>query len=223
MFDRIAPRYDFLNRVLSLGLDVRWRKRMRAMLPEGEDLEVLDVATGTADVAIELAKDPRVTRVVGVDIAKEMLKAGEDKVRGLPIELKHGDAQDLSSYAGAFDVVTISFGIRNVEDTVLGLTEMRRALKPGGRCLILEFGEPEGPIFGPVYRGYRKYLLPAVGGVVSGDRAAYTYLDETIATFPSGEGFLALMREAGFENARCERLTFGTVLLYIAQAPEQTP
>jgi demethylmenaquinone methyltransferase/2-methoxy-6-polyprenyl-1,4-benzoquinol methylase len=221
MFDRIAHRYDLLNRVLSGGLDTRWRAKVRAALPARPGLRVLDVATGTGDLLIELAGDPRVDEVVGVDIAEEMLAVGRGKLARRGVEnarMVTGDAQALEAYAGGFDVVTIAFGIRNVPDTDLGLAQMRAALKPGGVALILEFSEPEGPVFGPVYRGYRRHLLPRVGGMLSGDTSAYRYLDETIGTFPSGEAFLERMRRAGFDDVGVEPLTFGSVSLYRGRA-----
>lgn len=225
MFDRIAARYDLANRVLSMGLDIGWRARLLAELPTPTDrpLRVLDVATGTADLAIALAKQPEVGHVTGVDISPGMLAHGREKVHtsGLDsrIDLQDGDATKLEAYRD-FDVVTISFGIRNVRDTQQGLRGFFDALRPGGRALILEFGEPTTPVFAGSYRLYRKHILPVVGGLLTGDRAAYRYLDDTIRTFPCGEVFLDKMRRAGFVDVRAVPLTFGSVMLYVGTRPD---
>lgn len=227
MFDNIAHRYDLTNRVLSMGLDIGWRERLRERLPPrgrgGRDLQILDVATGTADLAIELAGDPRVAHVIGIDVSSEMLAHGAHKVRELGlaarITLQQGDAHDLGAFHD-LDVITISFGIRNLRDTAAGLRAMYRALAPGGQLMVLEFAEPETPVFAPVYRFYRRRVLPWVGGALTGDRHAYRYLDDTIASFPAGEAFLALVRAAGFVEASSSPLTLGTVALTVARRPE---
>lgn len=223
MFDRIAPRYDLLNRALSFGLDVGWRKRVVAELPAGRGLRVLDVATGTADLAIALARSPRVESVVGVDIAERMLAEGRQKVRAAGLEasirLVYGDAADLHAHR-EFDAATIAFGIRNVPDPVAVMRQMREAVRPAGRVLVLELSEPRSPVLGPIYRAYRRNVVPRIGGLVSGDSAAYAYLDETIATFPAGEAFLALMREAGLTAVTAAPLALGAVTLYAGFAPE---
>ena len=226
MFDGIAHRYDVANRVLSLGLDVGWRQRLLARLPDsgrgGRRLRVLDVATGTADVALAVARDPRVEHVVGVDVSVGMLAHGATKVHAAGfddrITLCAGDARDLADHTDN-DVVTISFGIRNVPDTAQALASMGRSLAAGGTLLILEFAEPTLPVFAPAYRFYRRHLLPVVGGTIAGDRAAYRYLDDTIATFPSGADFVRLLTEAGFDDAAFESLTLGSVHLYRARWP----
>lgn len=225
MFDRIAPRYDLLNRTLSFGLDVSWRQKVRAHLPEREGMRVLDVATGTGDLALTLLDDPRTERVLGVDLSEEMLARGQDKLarhpRGERGELRPGDALDLASLGERFDAVTVAFGIRNVLDVDAALRQMRSVLLPGGRALVLEFSTPPPGLFRAAYGIYRAHVLPVIGGLVSGDRAAYRYLDETIRTFPSGEAFLEKMRDAGLEDARCIPLSFGAVSLYVASAPEE--
>jgi demethylmenaquinone methyltransferase/2-methoxy-6-polyprenyl-1,4-benzoquinol methylase len=221
MFDGIAHRYDVANRVLSMGLDVGWRARLKGHLPErgreGRRLRVLDVATGTADLAIALAQDHRVGEVVGVDVSAGMLSHGAAKVQkaGLAeqVSLSLGDARVLEGQQD-FDVVTISFGIRNVPDTLQGLRAMHDALAPDGVLLVLEFAEPTTPVFAPAYRVYRRHVLPVIGGLIAGDTSAYRYLDDTIATFPHGEAFVGLMREAGFTDAAFEPLTLGSVHLY---------
>jgi len=228
MFDGIAARYDLANRVLSMGLDIGWRKRLLARVPSApsKSLRVIDVATGTADLAIALARDARVSDVVGVDVSTGMLQHGRTKVDAAAlssrVQLVTGDARALTGLTG-FDVATISFGIRNVGDTLLGLRTMLGALKPGGTILVLEFSEPAGPLFGPVYRFYRRHLLPKIGGLVAGDTSAYAYLDETISTFPHGDAFTALLTQAGFVDVGFEPLTFGAVTLYRARRPAEQP
>ncbi len=222
MFNRIAGRYDFLNRFLSGGQDILWRKRVRRHLPDRKGLKVLDMATGTADLLLELIKDPRVDSVLGIDPSNEMLEVGKVKIAShkkkdvLALEL--GNAIDMSPYHGAdFDISTVAFGIRNFPNPKKGLQEMATCMKPGGKIIVLEFSEPEGKLFGPVYRFYRGSILPFIGGVISGDKAAYTYLDETISTFPCGEDFLELMRSAGLEKAKHDSFVLGAVSIYTAE------
>lgn len=223
MFNRIAPRYDLLNRTLSFGLDASWRRKVRACLPNRQPLRILDVATGTADLALTLVEDTKTESVLGVDIAEEMLARGREKAarhpRGQQVRLEAGDALKLQEW-GTFDVVTISFGIRNVLDVDHALREMKAVLNPGGRALVLEFSTPEAGLFRSAYELYRAHVLPRVGGLVSGDSGAYRYLDDTIRTFPSGEAFLEKMRNAGFTDTRAHPLTFGTVTLYEGNVPE---
>lgn len=222
MFNRIAGRYDFLNRFLSGGQDILWRKRVRRHLPKRSGLKVMDMATGTADLLLELIKDPRVDSVLGIDPSSEMLEVGKTKVAAhrkkdvLSLEL--GDAGDLANHHGDdFDISTVAFGIRNFPNPKKGLQEMAACMKPGGKIIVLEFSEPQGKLFGPVYRFYRGSILPLIGGVISGDKAAYTYLDETISTFPCGEDFLNLMRSAGLENAKHDSFVLGAVSIYTAE------
>jgi demethylmenaquinone methyltransferase / 2-methoxy-6-polyprenyl-1,4-benzoquinol methylase len=215
MFDSISSRYDLLNGVLSFGMDRGWRTRLLQSLPPGENLRVLDAATGTADVAIALAKHPRVASVLGVDISENMLSVGRGKVSKASLDPRVVLEQLQPS--GEFDVATMSFGIRNVVDVVAALRALKSSLKPGGTLLILEFGEPQGALFSPLYRAYRKHVLPRVAGAVSGVASAYEYLDNTIATFPSRDGFMALVQEAGLTPKKITELSFGTVLLYEAQ------
>lgn len=220
MFDRIAHRYDLLNRLLSMGRDVAWRKRMARHLPDGEALEVLDLATGTADVLLflERCSSERIAGGVGVDPSMGMLGFGKKKIARRGLGGKHrlvrGDGRALPFRDACFDAVTISFGIRNVADVGAGLREMRRALKPGGRALILEFSLPRNALFRRLYLFYFRHVLPRIGGLISGDFQAYRYLNATVETFPYGEAFLALMREAGFAEARAHPLTLGIATLY---------
>ncbi|HMP74852.1 MAG TPA: bifunctional demethylmenaquinone methyltransferase/2-methoxy-6-polyprenyl-1,4-benzoquinol methylase UbiE [Kiritimatiellia bacterium] len=224
MFDRIAPRYDLLNRVLSGGRDVAWRRRMAKLLPNREGLRLLDVATGTADQILMLMDvAPRVTEATGVDMAEKMLEKGREKVRARGMEkqihLKTGDAVAIPEPDAAYDVCTISFGIRNVVDVVQGLREMRRVLRPDGRAMVLEFSQPEARWFRGLYFFYLRHVLPVLGGWFSGDREAYRYLNVTIETFPSGAAFCALMQQAGFVNVRAVPLTLGIASIYVGDAP----
>jgi demethylmenaquinone methyltransferase/2-methoxy-6-polyprenyl-1,4-benzoquinol methylase len=222
MFNRIARRYDLLNRVLSMRQDVAWRKRLRRHLPDRPNLRVLDVATGTADVLLTLAKDTRVTRGVGLDMAAEMLSVGQGKIAGRNLAahttLVRGDGVRLPFADGAFDAATIAFGIRNVPDVPAALAEMRRVLAPGGRAMVLEFSLPGNALMRHAYLFYFRHVLPRLGGFVSGDRKAYVYLNRTVETFPYGEAFLELMRAAGFRSVGAEPLTFGIATLYRGDA-----
>lgn len=226
MFDRIAPRYDLLNRLLSFRRDVAWRKRMGRMIPEGRDLKLLDIATGTADQILSLmTTTPRITQAVGVDMSEGMLDHGRKKITKLGwenrIELKTGDAMSIPEPGSSFDVATMSFGIRNVLNVTEALREVRRVLKPGGRAMILEFSTPANPLFRPLYFFYLRHILPVIGGMLSGDRTAYTYLNRTIETFPSGEDFCVIMREAGFVNVKATPLTFGIASIYQGDRPTE--
>lgn len=219
MFDRIAHRYDLLNRLLSMGTDVRWRRKLNRRVPAGDNLRVLDLATGTADVLIAMnGACPQVASGVGLDMSGGMLHYGREKLIRLGLDRKfrlvRGDATCLGLDSGQFDAVTISFGIRNVIDVPQGLREMRRILKPGGRALILEFSLPSNRLFRALYLFYFRNILPRIGALISGDSYAYRYLNETVETFPYGEDFCQLMRESGFESVTATRLTFGIASLY---------
>lgn len=223
MFDRISPRYDVLNRVLSGRRDVAWRRRMSRLLPAGERLRLLDVATGTGDQILSLMDaSPRIVEATGVDMSEGMLERGRAKLRARKLEdrvtLKVGDATAIPEPDSAYDIATISFGIRNVENVAAGLREMRRTLRPGGRALVLEFSQPTARGFRGLYFFYLRHVLPIVGGWLSGDREAYRYLNVTIETFPSGDAFCALMRGAGFTNVRAIPLTFGIASIYAGDA-----
>lgn len=219
MFDRIAHRYDLLNRLLSMGTDTGWRRKLNRGIPGGTDLRVLDLATGTADVLIALDRAcPQVAGGVGLDMSGGMLKYGREKLRkrGLDqkFQLVRGDATRMGLAPESFDAVTIAFGIRNVLDVDQGLSEMHRILKPGGRALILEFSLPANRPFRALYLFYFRHILPRIGALISGDAHAYRYLNETVETFPYGEDFCDLMRNAGFEAVTATPLTFGIASLY---------
>ena len=227
MFDAIAPTYDALNHLLSLGIDRRWRRRVvgmaKAGFTDGEKRirEVLDVATGTGDLAIALARRIPRARVRGVDLSERMLAEGREKVirRGLArrVELQRGDAEALDFEDALFDLVTVAFGVRNFGDIPAGLVEMRRVLKPGGKCFVLEFSEPEVPLFGRIYRFYFHRVLPWLGRVVSRSAAAYDYLPRSVDGFPPPVVFSEMLKEAGFSSVNMQRLTFGVAWIYEAE------
>ena len=215
MFDAIAPRYDLLNHVLSAGIDRRWRARaVRSLGLTGRET-LLDVCTGTADVALQ-ARDA--ARVVGVDFAAAMLSVGRRKLRAAGedrrITLVRGDATKLPVGDSSVDAAAVAFGIRNVERPDLACAEMARVMRRGGRLAILEFGVPRVPGISTLYLWYFKYLLPSVGRMVSGHTAAYSYLPASVGTFPPPHEFMAILERAGFTHVRADPLTFGIVYLY---------
>ena len=220
MFDKIAPRYDLLNRVLSLGIDVWWRKHALGYLKAGQPRDILDVATGTADVALLAAKLLKPERIIGIDIANQMLDIGRQKIRsqGLEsvVELKTGDSEQLEFPEACFDAVTVAFGVRNFENLERGLAEMLRVLRPGGQAVILEFSRPHIFPFKQLYNTYFKYVLPLIGRLTSRDMRAYTYLFESVQAFPEGDQFLNILSKTGYQNPRCERLTLGICSIYHA-------
>jgi demethylmenaquinone methyltransferase/2-methoxy-6-polyprenyl-1,4-benzoquinol methylase len=220
MFDAIAPRYDLLNRVLSMGIDRRWRRRTVRALELGPAARVLDVATGTADVAIAVLAAHPDAIVTGVDPSENMLAIGRRKLArlGLHAVMERGDAQALPSPDGAFDAATIAFGIRNVPDRARGLAELRRVVRPGGRVAVLELSEPRGGILGPLARFHIRKVVPRLGALLSGARA-YRYLQESIAAFPPPDEFAAMMRAAGLEDVTATPLTFGVTCLFVGRRP----
>jgi demethylmenaquinone methyltransferase/2-methoxy-6-polyprenyl-1,4-benzoquinol methylase len=224
MFDAIAHRYDLLNHVLSGGLDIYWRRRAIAALALTGSERVLDLCTGTGDMAIA-AIAGRAASVVGVDFAGAMLAIARDKVhrvRGKAagrVALVRGDATRIPLADRSVDAVTIAFGIRNVEDPAAACAEIRRALRPGGRLAILEFGVPDTPLFGPVYRWYLAHVLPRIGRAVSRHDGAYGYLPASIDAFSTPDEFVKILRQKGFADASADRLTFGSVILYTAHRP----
>lgn len=219
MFDRIARRYDFVNRVISLGLDQRWRRRTVEALQLGERPRVLDLATGTGDLAIAIAKSREHANVVGLDPSNEMLAIARTKVdkKGLAdrVELIVGDAQQLPHDNCAFDAATIAFGIRNVPDRAKALREMARVVRPGGRVAILELGEPRGRVLGRVARFHKNTLVPRIGALLSGKRE-YVYLQKSITAFPPAEEFAQLMQQSGLHVVEVVPLSFGACTLYVA-------
>lgn len=220
MFDGIAERYDLLNRILSLGIDQRWRRRTRAALEIPEGGRILDLATGTADLALLVARGAPTTTVVGLDPSEKMLEVGRQKVAAANlsdrIELVVGDAQELPFEDASFDGVCIAFGIRNVPDRPRALREMARVTRPNGRIAILELSEPRGGLLGPLARFHVHTVVPWLGSLLSGAKE-YRYLQRSIAAFPAAEQFAALMGESNLEVLRVESLTFGVAHLYVAR------
>lgn len=219
MFDRISPRYDLLNRLLSFRSDVAWRKKVARLLPDKNRVELLDIATGTGDIILTLmAQNTAITYAVGLDMAGEMLTIAKKKFntdsKYAHIPLIRSDACSLPFDTNSFDATTIAFGIRNVIDVHLALREMYRVIRPGGKSLILEFSLPSNRLIRSAYLFYFRHILPLVGGIISGDSYAYKYLNRTVETFPYGNEFCSLMTDAGFENVKQHRLTFGVASIY---------
>ena len=224
MFDGIAHRYDFLNHFFSLGIDVLWRKACIRMLKKEHPQTLLDVATGTADFAIEAVRMGLDVHVSGVDISAGMLEVGREKVaaRGWNdrIELIQGDSVALPFDDHTFDAYTVAFGVRNFEDLQGGLRDMLRVLKPGAMGLVLEFSKPKHFPIKQVFGLYFKYIMPTVGKWVSKDPSAYTYLPESVQAFPEGEGFLEELRRAGYEDVQAKSLTGGIATIYTGRKPQ---
>lgn len=221
MFGAIAPRYDFLNRLLSFGIDRRWRTKAVSLLKYRESSRILDVATGTGDVALEIAlRTPASVKITGADFCREMVDLGALKVAASPyadrIDLKVAPCEDLPFASDTFDSITIAFGIRNVVDRKLGLAEMWRVLRPGGRMIILEFSTPSSQFFRQLYYFYFRRLLPIVGGVFSRYNA-YKYLPDSVLEFPSQEEFSQILSEVGFRNIHLHELTFGIATIYVGE------
>ncbi len=216
MFASIAGRYDLLNRVLSLGVDRGWRRAATDEALRLTPARVLDVATGTADFALEIKRRAPGTEVIGCDFVPEMLEIGRGKAaaQGLSVRLEEGDALALPYQDGSFDAVTCAFGFRNFSDYARGLAEMWRVLRPGGRLVILEFPPPGRGLFGALFRLYFQQVLPRIGGLVSGNAGAYTYLPESVLAFPPPERLALLMHASGFQT-RYRLLTFGIAALHV--------
>jgi demethylmenaquinone methyltransferase / 2-methoxy-6-polyprenyl-1,4-benzoquinol methylase len=221
MFSSIAPRYDVTNVVLSLGVDRLWRRVAVRESGAEAGARILDCATGTGDLALALRRRVGPTgSVVGMDFCAAMLGPAREKARRAGLEdvrFEEGDALALRYPAASFDVATIAFGIRNVDDPVRCLKEMARVVRPGGRVVVLEFGQPTG-LWGALYRLYSRRLMPSVGGLLTGNRAAYAYLPRTAAAFPAGERFLGLMDQAGaFSARRSVSLSGGIAFVYVGE------
>jgi demethylmenaquinone methyltransferase/2-methoxy-6-polyprenyl-1,4-benzoquinol methylase len=220
MFDRIARRYDLLNRLLSFGQDSRWRKRVARFLTDMDNQYILDLATGTADQLLSLLENStQINRVTGTDLSVNMLEIGRKKVKKKQlndrISLEEGSAEKINHSDNTFDAVTISFGIRNVVSVSRSLSEMYRVLKPSGRVLILEFSIPKNRLVRRLYLLYFRYVLPSLGSVISGDGYAYKYLNETVETFPYGDDFCQLLVNSGFQNVFMYPMTFGIATIYV--------
>lgn len=220
MFNNIAHRYDFLNHFLSVGIDRCWRRKLIRKMGQFHPSDILDVATGTADLAIAAARlNPQ--KIIGIDIAEEMLAIGQLKIERLHlqkmIQLRQADSENLPFPDTSFDAVMVAFGVRNFENLEKGLAQMYRVLRQGGRVYILEFSKPGKFPVKQLYGFYFNQILPILGRIVSKDMSAYTYLPESVGAFPDGPEFLMLMEQAGFRLAESKQLTFGVASLYTAQ------
>lgn len=217
MFDNISPKYDLLNRLLSAGIDVRWRKKALAMLNNQKPDAMLDVATGTGDLAIEAYQRFKPKKMVGIDISNGMLDIGREKLKKRQmedVEFIQADSADLPFEDGTFDVAMAAFGVRNFENLEAGLKGMAKTLKPGGELVVLEFSKPRKFPFKQLYFFYFKNVLPFVGKLISKDSRAYTYLPESVQAFPDGKDFLHIMERCGLEQNRQKTLTFGIASIY---------
>jgi len=221
MFDSIAFRYDFLNRFLSVGIDVRWRKKAIAQLKAIAPKQILDVATGTADVAIMAARILHPEKIIGIDISDGMLNFGRQKIENLGlqniIELLNGDSEAIKFNDNSFDAVTVAFGVRNFQNLEKGLSEIRRVIKPGGKLVVLEFSKPKTFLIKPLYNVYMNFVAPGVGKFFSKNRNAYKYLDQSIKKFPEGKNFTTILNELGYTNTYCKPLSFGICSIYCGE------
>lgn len=219
MFNNIAPRYDFLNHLLSLGIDRKWRKKAVKMLKENKPKRILDVATGTGDFAIEIYQI-KPEEIIGVDISVEMLAHGNAKILKKKLKnvvLMKGDSENLQFYDDSFDAITVGFGVRNFENLEKGIKEMVRVLKPGGNLVILEFSKPSAPLVKGVYNLYFNYVLPLVGSLFSKDGRAYSYLPESVNAFPEGASFKSMLLQSGLSQVNITPLSFGIASIYFAK------
>ena len=220
MFDRISPKYDALNHILSLNIDKVWRKKTAKIVSENQPKAILDLATGTADLAIAMAKHNPQAHIIGLDISEKMLEIGKEKVKlqnlENQIELHHGDAASLPFEDARFDAVTVAFGVRNFEDLSKGLSEMHRVLKTNGQAVILEFSLPERFPIKQLYNFYFKHLLPNIGKWVSKDGNAYSYLPHSVEKFPKPSDFCNILGSFGLKNCQIKPLSFGIATLYVA-------
>ncbi len=222
MFNNIAPYYDFLNRLLSLGIDTIWRKKAIRQL-QGDPIPqvILDVATGTADLALEINKQLHPHSITGVDIANDMLEIGRKKIAkqhlSEVIRLQLGDSEQLAFEDNHFDAITVAFGVRNFENLSKGLEEMRRVLKPGGKMVVLEFSKPRIFPFKQLYHFYFKNILPFIGKFTSKDPKAYQYLYESVQSFPDGDRFTEILKNIGFKSNKCIPLSLGICSIYVAE------
>ena len=219
LFDKIAPDYDKLNHILSLNIDKGWRKKaVREIVDSDEPLAILDVACGTGDFTIEIAKKAaKGSRITGIDLSEGMMKVGREKIEaaGLQATLEAGDCEALTYADNTFHRISVGFGVRNFEHLELGLREMCRVLKPSGKLVILELSVPTNPFIRWCYKLYFLNILPAIGGMISGNRGAYEYLPASVLHFPAPDKFTAMMREAGFAQVKHKAFTFGICRMYV--------
>lgn len=216
MFDNISKRYDFLNHLLSMGIDKTWRSKVVKMVKAGNPTKILDVATGTADLAIALGNNIE-AEVIGLDISAGMLEVGKQKVASRKMQnvnLVLGDGENLPFEDETFDAVTVAFGVRNFENLEKGIKDIYRVIKPGGQLVVLEFSQPEKAPFKQLYNFYFKNILPNIGKMVSKDSRAYTYLPESVQAFPYGDRFLEVLKNCGFNSNTGKTVTFGIASIY---------
>lgn len=220
MFDGIAGRYDFLNHFLSLGIDKIWRNKAIKEVAKVSPSKILDVATGTGDMAISASRKMPEAQITGVDISTLMLEVGKKKIIKLALSkqivLDEGDSENLPFTTGSFDAVMCAYGVRNFETLEKGLKEMNRVLRPGGKLVVLEFSQPKIFPVAQLYRFYFKHILPGLGKIISKHSQAYTYLPASVAAFPEGKKFIEILDQCGFEQATANPLTFGITTLYTA-------
>lgn len=218
MFDNIAPKYDLLNRVLSMKIDILWRNKLVKWMKNDNPQEVLDVATGTGDLAITIEKGTG-SKVVGLDLSQQMLNVGVIKIKKLKLDgkisMQKGDAENLPFEDNRFDAVSVAFGVRNFENLTKGLAELRRVVKDNKSVYILEFSKVEG-FMGPLYMFYFKNILPAIGRLVSKDNRAYTYLPDSVNAFPFGEKMKQILLDTGFKKVEYKKLSLGIATIYKA-------
>lgn len=223
MFDSIAPAYDLMNHAMTLGIDKLWRRKAVKMIRRHGATKILDVATGTGDLALMMARRLDPISVIGVDLSAKMIEIGRRKVTaaglGDVVKMTVGDCLDLAYPDETFDCVTVAYGVRNFEDLERGYSEMFRVLQPGGMICVIELSTPSSPIVRPLYSVYSNKVIPAVGRIVSRDASAYTYLPRSIAAVPQGEQMLEIIRNAGFVNAEFRTLTLGVCTIYSAVKP----
>ena len=221
MFNDIAYRYDFLNRFLSAGIDIRWRKKAIMQLQKLQPKIILDVATGTADVAIMASSILKPQKITGIDISNGMLDVGRKKIQKIglqnTIELLNGDCETINFKNESFDAVTVAFGVRNFENLEKGLSEILRVLKPGGKLVVLEFSKPKSAVVKSIYNLYMKFITPNVGKIFSKNRNAYQYLDESINKFPEGKNFTAILDNLGYRNTYNKPLSLGICSIYCGE------
>lgn len=218
MFNNISKTYDFLNHFMSLGIDIIWRKKAIGELKKDNPQHILDVATGTGDFAFESLKILNPRKIIGVDISQGMLEIAREKIakRGLSekFEVRLGDSEGLLFEDNSFDAVTVAYGVRNFENLEKGISDMLRVLKPGGKVVILEFSKPKAFPVKQLYNFYFQSITPTIGKIFSKDNSAYKYLPESVAAFPDGENFTALMKRVGYKNTKNRALAFGICSIY---------
>jgi demethylmenaquinone methyltransferase/2-methoxy-6-polyprenyl-1,4-benzoquinol methylase len=221
MFDKIAFRYDFLNRFLSAGIDVGWRKKAIKLLLPLHPKRILDVATGTGDFALTSYEILKPEKITGIDISEGMLELGRKKIvkAGLAnhIELLNGDSEAILFEDNSFDAVTVAFGVRNFENLEQGLSEIKRVMRPGGRLIVLECTEPSLPVIKQFYNFYMKFITPKIGKIIAKNNDAYQYLNDSVLQFPQKNSFIKILNEAGYRNTFYKTLTLGICTIYCAE------